>query len=97
MFAEVHVLFAYWLFQVMTQISFYFIIMNLFTDMGILSDRGTSLVKAGIVLENDSHPTKWNWKKVVDTNKTTNWIGFYVSIDNNCLTTTTCHKQDEII
>ena len=40
----------------------------------IVSDRGTSLVKAGIVLENDSHPTNWNWKKVVDSNKTTNWI-----------------------
>ena len=39
----------------------------------IVSDRGTSLVKAGMVLEADSHPKTWNWKKVVEANKTTNW------------------------
>ena len=40
----------------------------------IVSDRGTSLVKAGMVLDADNHPSNWNWKKVVESNKTTKWI-----------------------
>ena len=40
----------------------------------IVSDRGTSLVKAGMILEDDSHPFKWNWQKVVESNRLTNWI-----------------------
>ena len=39
----------------------------------IVSDRGCSLVKAGMILEPDSHPTTWNWKKIVASNRTTNW------------------------
>jgi len=39
----------------------------------LVSDRGTNLVKAGMVLSEDSHPTNWNWTKIVEANKTTNW------------------------
>ena len=39
----------------------------------LVSDRGTQLVSAGMVLEEDSHPVNWNWKKIVAANKTTNW------------------------
>jgi len=39
----------------------------------LVSDRGTQLVKAGMVLGADSHPTNWNWKKIVEANKATNW------------------------
>ena len=38
----------------------------------IVSDRRTSLVKAGMVRENDTHPINWNWKKVIESNRTTN-------------------------
>ena len=31
-------------------------------------------MKAGMVLDADSHPTNWNWKKVVEANKTTKWV-----------------------
>ena len=40
----------------------------------LVSDRGTNLVKAGMILDADSHPTNWNWKKIVESNRTTNWI-----------------------
>ena len=39
----------------------------------IVSDRGTNLVKAGMVLSEDSHPTNWNWAKIVEQNKASNW------------------------
>ena len=40
----------------------------------IVSDRGTNLVKAGMILEPDTHPQTWNWKKIVETNRTTKWV-----------------------
>ena len=40
----------------------------------IVSNRGTSLVKAGMVLENETHQINWNWKKVIESNITTNWV-----------------------
>ena len=39
----------------------------------LVSDRGTQLVKAGMVLGADSHPTNWNWRRIVEANKATNW------------------------
>ena len=39
----------------------------------LVSDRGTSLVKAGMIFDSDSHPSNWNWKKIVESNRTTNW------------------------
>ena len=40
----------------------------------ITTDRGTQLVKSGIVLaEQESSPKKWDWKEVVRRNSTTKW------------------------
>ena len=40
-----------------------------------MSDRDTSLVKAGMILENASNPlANLDWKKIVASNRTTNWI-----------------------
>ena len=40
----------------------------------ITTDRGTQLVKSGIVLaEQDCSPRKWDWKEVVRRNSTTKW------------------------
>ena len=40
----------------------------------ITTDRGTQLVKSGIVLAGqDSSPRKWDWKEVVRRNSTTKW------------------------
>ena len=39
----------------------------------LVSDRGVSLVKAGLIFEKDQHPTTWNWKRIVESNKATNW------------------------
>ena len=39
----------------------------------IVSDRGVSLIKAGIILDQDSHPTNWNWRRICEVNKTTRW------------------------
>ena len=39
----------------------------------LVSDRGSQLVRAGMVLAEDSDPVNWNWKKIVSANKTTNW------------------------
>ena len=36
----------------------------------IVSDRDTNLVKAEMVLENDTHPI--NWKKVIESNRSMN-------------------------
>ena len=43
----------------------------------VVSDRGTQLVKAGLVLSQDGQddtPNKWSWKKIVDTNHASDWI-----------------------
>ena len=34
----------------------------------VVSDRGTILVKAGMVLDANTHPSNWNWKKIVESN-----------------------------
>ena len=39
----------------------------------IVSDRGTSLVKAGMILEEDTHPKTWNWRRICEVNRTTKW------------------------
>ena len=39
----------------------------------LVSDRGVSLVKAGMIFDKDQHPTTWNWKRIVESNKATNW------------------------
>ena len=45
------------------------------TPQTLVSDMGTSLVKAGMILENESNPlVNLDWKKIVASNRTTNWI-----------------------
>ena len=45
------------------------------TPQTLVSDRGTSLLKAGMILENESNPlVNLDWKKIVASNRTTNWI-----------------------
>ena len=39
----------------------------------IVSDRGTQLVRAGMVLAEKEKPGNWDWSKVVSKNSTTNW------------------------
>ena len=39
----------------------------------IVSDRGTSLVKSGIVIAEKNTPTSWNWEEVVRRNSASNW------------------------
>ena len=39
----------------------------------ITTDRGTQLVKSGIVLAEKDSPRKWDWKEVVRKNKTVQW------------------------
>ena len=41
----------------------------------IVSDRGSQLVRAGLVLSNEEdNPSGWNWKKIVKLNSASNWI-----------------------
>ena len=39
----------------------------------IVSDRGTQLVKSGIVLAEKETPARWNWDEVVRTNSASTW------------------------
>ena len=39
----------------------------------IVSDRGSQLVRAGIVLADKEKPGNWKWDEVVRKNSTTNW------------------------
>ena len=39
----------------------------------IVSDRGSQLVSAGIVLANKENPLNWKWSEVVRKNSTTDW------------------------
>ena len=43
------------------------------TQAKITTDRGTQLVKSGIILAEKDSPRKWDWKEVVRRNRTTKW------------------------
>ena len=38
-----------------------------------MSDRGTQLVRAGMVLDNKEMPANWKWEEVIRKNATTSW------------------------
>ena len=40
----------------------------------IVSDRGSQLVRAGMVLAEKEKPGNWNWSEVIRKNSTTNWV-----------------------
>ena len=43
------------------------------TQVKITTDRGTQLVRGGIIMSEKETPRKWDWKEVVRQNSTTKW------------------------